>query len=217
MSCPTDTTLLDEYLDGSLNEAARRRIEAHLENCPRCSRDLGREFALRSALRNQPVEAPSPGFATRVLRHATRQKPRGRKSAFAAGFATAALAATLVMWIAAGPLLQAPAPSVPQVALTIDEPRDVRLVFSSAQEIETATIVMALPAHVEIDGRPGVRELRWQASLASGKNLIVLPLIARSSGEGDIITQLIHGSETKEFRLRVGAGTAPSKDRNVNF
>ncbi len=38
--CRQAVALVTEYLDGTLSRRQRRRLEAHLRNCPNCSRYL---------------------------------------------------------------------------------------------------------------------------------------------------------------------------------
>lgn len=53
-------TLLSEYLDGRLDAAGRRRVEALLEADPALARRLRLMRAMRGALRASAVPAPAP-------------------------------------------------------------------------------------------------------------------------------------------------------------
>jgi anti-sigma factor RsiW len=60
---------LEEYLSGVLEPAARRRIEAHLNECASCRAGMDGMAGVSSlfgALRNQACEA-APGFYARVV------------------------------------------------------------------------------------------------------------------------------------------------------
>jgi hypothetical protein len=62
--------LLAEYVDGSLGDAARASVEAHLEACPRCRGEVGLAGTARAAIRRLPqVEAPE-GVASKALNEA---------------------------------------------------------------------------------------------------------------------------------------------------
>src|SRR5579862_2643778 len=61
---------LEEYLAGTLEPAALRKVEAHLESCPMCGeelrsmQDVSRMFG---TLRSQESLQPSPRFYARVM------------------------------------------------------------------------------------------------------------------------------------------------------
>jgi len=60
---------LEEYLSGLLDPAERRRIEAHLHDCPGCRAGIDGMTELSSlfgVLQNQECE-PAPGFYSRVV------------------------------------------------------------------------------------------------------------------------------------------------------
>jgi hypothetical protein len=69
--------LLADYVDGSLGDAARASVDAHLDGCPRCREEVGLAGAARAALRKLPqVEAPD-GVASKALREAADSKAQG--------------------------------------------------------------------------------------------------------------------------------------------
>ena len=54
---------LDAYLDGSLDEASRREVEAHVKGCPGCARELQSTRALAARIDEaKPAEAPKSSF-----------------------------------------------------------------------------------------------------------------------------------------------------------
>ena len=72
MTHPKD--LLADYVDGSLEAAARASVDAHLAECPRCREEVGHAGAARAELRRLPqVEAPA-GVASKALREAAGSK-----------------------------------------------------------------------------------------------------------------------------------------------
>jgi anti-sigma factor RsiW len=68
---------LEEYLSGTLNPAAQREIEAHLNACDTCRsevrsmQDVSQCFA---SLRAEEAVVPLPGFYARVMQQAEGQK-----------------------------------------------------------------------------------------------------------------------------------------------
>jgi putative zinc finger protein len=69
--------LLADYVDGSLGDAARAGVDAHLAECARCRDEVGRARSARAALRGLPqVEAPA-GVTSQALREAARSRSDG--------------------------------------------------------------------------------------------------------------------------------------------
>lgn len=87
--------------------------------------------------------------------------------------------------------------------MTLEEPRTINLVFASTQALDDATLTVQLPDGIEISGFPGQREVTWQTSLKTGKNLLPLRLIATSPVGGEVHATLIHNDRGRTFRIRV--------------
>jgi len=60
LACRDAAGLLPWLANGSLDGAEREAVEAHLERCPSCRRELERCAAERAALRAEPLAAPMP-------------------------------------------------------------------------------------------------------------------------------------------------------------
>lgn len=65
--------LLSAYVDGAGDIAERKRVEALIERCPACARDISELRALQSMLRDLPVAQPARSF---TLDPATAPRPR---------------------------------------------------------------------------------------------------------------------------------------------
>ena len=123
------------------------------------------------------------------------------------GFGSA-VAAGIVLWVIGGFLLTAPDvpqpdASIPGIALTLEEPRTINLVFASKSALDTATLTVTLPAGIELAGFPGQKEITWQTSLVEGRNLLPLELIALTPAGGEVFARLEHKDRNRTFRLRV--------------
>jgi len=59
------------------------------------------------------------------------------------------------------------------------------------------------PEGVELVGFENQREIVWQTDLVRGKNLLVLPIIARNREGGSLIAEIRHGNQNKQFGLRI--------------
>jgi len=200
MECRDFTPQLDDCLDGRLDAAARRSIQQHLERCPDCRRLHQHAAALQAALRTLPAPTPRQGFVDQALSRAT-DAAAGAVRTPRRGVLGMALAASLVLGVAVGVfLVTRPAP-VPTVALMLERPETVRLMFNSAKPLQAATLSLALPGNVELVGY-GDRELSWQTDLREGGNLLQLPLVARGTAKDELVASLSHGGTSKTFRLK---------------
>ena len=163
---------------------------------------------LLKLLAEYPAAAAEPGFRAQALAKATHVGSRRQRNRWiSAGFGSA-LAAGLAVWMISGALVtsdEAPTPAdiLPGVTMALEEPRTVNLVFSSDEALETAMLTVTLPPGVEVDGFPGQREITWETSLASGKNVLPLTLVALSPSGGELLARLEHDSRTRTFRVQL--------------
>jgi len=204
MECRDFASQLDDLLDGRLDAPRRRSADEHLLGCPDCRRRHEHAVAVREGVRKLSPPAMHPGFADQALSRATRvreARPRWRP------VLGMALAASLVLGVALGVFL-ATRPEVQTVALTIDRPETVRLMFNSAKPLKAATLSLALPHNVELVGYGGRRELSWQTDLREGGNLMQLPLIVHGATKEDLVARLTHGDSAKTFRLKIEVANA---------
>ena len=163
---------------------------------------------LRAGLRDMPIPDPRPGFVDRVLIRATAGTPgretRVARSIFkrpatwwAAG--AGALAATLVwgvlFWTQSG------APQEPSVNLALNESREVSLVIDSERDLTDATIRVFVMGSVGLAGYEEQREIEWLTSLTQGANLLSLPVIGLTPGEGSIVAVIEHGGRTRRVSV----------------
>ena len=144
----------------------------------------------------------------RALARATHEGTRRQRTRWILTGFGSAVAAGLVLWLVAGffldaPRLPQPAGDIPGVAMTLEEPRTVNLVFASKTALEAATLTVTLPDGIELAGFPGQREIRWKTSLAEGRNLLPLELIALTPAGGEVLARLEHDNRKRTFRLRI--------------
>ncbi|MEO7359961.1 MAG: zf-HC2 domain-containing protein, partial [Gemmatimonadaceae bacterium] len=59
-------SFLGAYADGELPPETQSHIDAHLDGCPRCCRELDIHRAVRERLGNEPVPAASAALRTRI-------------------------------------------------------------------------------------------------------------------------------------------------------
>ena len=202
MECHDFALQLDDWLDGRLDSARKKSIQEHLGRCPSCRRLYERANAVQAGLRELPPPTLHPDFTDRALSRAARAAV-GRAHSRRRPVLGMALAASLVLGLALGVFLTTRPEPVQAVALTIDRPETVRLMFNSAKPLKAATVSLALPENVELVGYGNRRELSWQTDLREGGNLMQLPLVARGATKQELVASLSHGGSSKMFRLKI--------------
>jgi len=206
MECSDVALQLDDLLDGRLDAPAREAFEDHLARCAECRRRHEHAAAVHDAVRKLVPPAMHPGFADRALSRATRPAAPTPKARWRPMLGMA-LAASLVLGAALG-VFFATRPAVQTVALTLEQPETVRLMFNSAKPLKAATLSIALPDNVDLVGYAGRRELSWQTDLREGGNLMQLPLVVHAAPKEDLVARLSHEDSTKTFRLKIQVANA---------
>ena len=166
------------------------------------------ERELLELLKDYPVPEAEPGFYDRaVVRAVHKGSRRQRNRWMLAGFGSA-IAAGLAIWVITAMLMTTPQlpdaePTIPGVTIAMEQEHTVRLVFASAEALDSATLTVSLPEGIELAGFPGQREITWETSLQEGKNLLPLTLIALTPAGGELLARLEHKDRNRTFRLRV--------------
>ena len=203
MDCRHFRLQLDDYLDGRSDE---RPMREHLAGCADCRRVHQHALAVQRSLRKLSPPEMHPSFADRAIARAIRPNDASAHPTRRAVLGMA-LAASLVMGVALGVYLSLREAPVQTVALALEKPETVRMVFSSAKPLQAATLSLALPENVEVVGYGGQRELSWQTDLREGQNLLQLPLIARGTVKDELLARLSYGASTKTFRVKIETNT----------
>jgi len=207
MECSDFARRLEDLLDGRLHALGRKSIEEHLARCPDCRQRHAHAVAVLEAVRKLSPPALHPGFIDEALSRATRPASGAARPKWRPMLGMA-LAASLVLGVALGVFFATRPDPVQAVALTIDRPETVRLMFNSAKPLKAATLSLALPENVELVGYGDRRELSWQTDLREGGNLMQLPLIARGATKEELVASLSHGGSSKMFRLKIEVDNA---------
>jgi anti-sigma factor RsiW len=79
MRCEQVRSLLNEYCEGSLNEAMRERVEAHLRVCAACQREVQFVQAIWRGLAAMPEVVPPPDLHARIMTY-VRANTRAREA-----------------------------------------------------------------------------------------------------------------------------------------
>lgn len=213
MQCELVQQHFDELDDthGILAAEFCARLEGHIVGCPQCSRAREQHRELIQGLRGLPRPQMRPGFARQAFVHA-RKAQTGRSM----GLRMAAIAATVFVSVSLGVMMgyqmqQGAEPTISTVAMTLQQPKELNLVFHSPAQFADATFVIELPDGVEVDGLPNQRVVSWQAGLRKGQNLLSIPVVARQATEGEIVARIVHGSGSKTFRMNIELNQQKSK------
>ena len=167
-----------------------------------------KEQELLELLKDYPAPEAEAGFYDRALVRAVHKGSRRQRNRWIlAGFGSA-IAAGLAIWAVTAMLMTTPQlpdaePTMPGVTIAMEQEHTVRLVFASAEALESATLTVSLPDGIELAGFPGQREITWETSLQEGKNLLPLTLIALTPAGGELLARLEHKDRNRTFRLQV--------------
>ena len=166
------------------------------------------EQELLQLLKDYPTPEAEAGFYDRALVRAVHKGSRRQRNRWMlAGFGSA-IAAGLAIWVITAMLMTTPQlpdaePAIPGVTIAMEQEHTVRLVFASAEALDSATLTVSLPEGIELAGFPGQREITWETSLKEGKNLLPLTLVALTPAGGELLARLEHKDRNRTFRLRV--------------
>ena len=160
---------------------------------------------LRNALKRMPVPPLRRSFADEAIANAVTDAPRKHRSAFARwetwmGAACGAAAAVLVTVF----LVRPDAPVTDSgITLALDEARTVDVLIDSERTLDDATIRIAATGSVELDGLDNKREVRWQTRLDRGRNVLSLPIVARSAGAAELVATIEHEGQIRRVAVKM--------------
>lgn len=162
---------------------------------------------LRRALERLPAPEPRPEFIERAFATATCQAPAARSRLAHLvgrwetwiGVAVGAAVAVVVMLMVGSPSAQRDA----GITLALNEMRDIDVLIDSERALHGATIRIVATGSVALDGFENEREIGWQAHLARGSNVLSLPIVARSTGAGQLVAVIEHEGRTRRVTVNL--------------
>jgi len=163
---------------------------------------------LRQALERLPAPEPRPEFIDRAFAAAARQAApsRSRLAHLVSrwetwvGVVVGAAAAAALMLLVWPPLLSREARGI---TLALNEMRDIDVLIDSERALDGATIHILATGSVVLDGFENEREIDWQTHLAQGSNVLSLPVVARSTGAGQLVAVIEHGGRTRRVTINL--------------
>jgi len=201
MKCNDIKAVVDEYLDEQLSSEERALIDEHTKACESCRQFYADAQQVKQMLIDLPLEQPVQGFEQRLFATVKRQYPQPAQHHFKSGFATA-VAASLAIWFAASVFVpDNTEPTLDVVSIGMQESRDLKLVFTSVEAIQQASMQIELPDNIELLGYPGQKMLAWKTRLDKGQNILVLPVQALGKVQGELVARVDYGDKQKTYRL----------------
>lgn len=224
LHCTLVRRQLEDLLDGYLSAAGAATMERHLAKCRGCAAQLEAAKSLRQALQALPVPELSADFAAAALAEAARRNapagaaagrsraaPPGRSAPrrgfelwLGAAIGAAATAALMVVLLGLPQSGQPPMIDEPAgVSLALHEVREIGVAIDIDTAITGAVMTVLLEGGIDLVGFGEQRELSWQTDLDAGTNVLSLPILAHSIGDGRLTALLRHGSMTRRIDLSV--------------
>lgn len=201
MKCNDIKTELDEYLDNQLSGNESELIDEHIHSCDSCKQFYTDAKRVKQMLNDMPVDGPAQGFEQRMFAAVRRQYPQPTRHHFKAGFASA-VAASLAIWFAASVFVPSTTvPTLDVVSIGLLETRELKLVFTSVDDIQQASMQIELPDNIELLGYPGQKMLAWKTRLDKGQNILTLPVRALGAVKGELVARVDYGDKQKTYRL----------------
>jgi hypothetical protein len=162
---------------------------------------------LRRALQRLPAPEPRPEFVDRAFATATGRSspPRNRLAHLVSRWETwigavvgaaVAIAVMLMLW---SPMQD----REPGITLALNEMRDIDVLIDSERALDDATIRIVATGSVVLDGFENEREIDWRAHLAQGSNMLSLPVLARSTGAGQLVAVIEHEGRTRRVTVNL--------------
>lgn len=154
---------------------------------------------------------------------------------FLVGFGSAAVAA-LALWVVVGVFpQQTPLPgqdrnsatqmakvevndetnvekNIPEFSIALNEQREIKLAFYSAEDLQGATITLQMPENVALVGYEGQRELAWETNLAKGDNTLRLPVLATGIAGGQLVARIEYMGKVKTLKVNLAIGAPELSD-----
>jgi hypothetical protein len=161
---------------------------------------------LRRALQRLPAPEPRPEFIERAFATATREAapPRSRLAHLIGrwetwiGVSVGAAVAVLIMLVVL-PMMK----REPGITLALNEMRDIDVLIDSERALDGAIIRILATGSVVLDGFDDEREIDWQTHLERGSNMLSLPVVARSTGAGQLVAVIEHEGRTRRVTVNL--------------
>jgi hypothetical protein len=103
---------------------------------------------------------------------------------------------------------EAPAPAI---RLALHEARAIDVLIQADRDLPDATIRVAVTGGVALDGFANDHIIDWRADLEQGSNLVSLPIVARSTGDGQLVAVIEHEGRAQSVMINLQVREAESR------
>lgn len=171
---------------------------------------------LRQALKRMPAPEPRPGFVDKALANATRRTTSRaadnpgalvhlarRWETWIGAALGAGIATVLTLMLLRPDTTNQPTPAPMGISLALNESRAIEVLIDSERELEDATIRIVATGSVVLEGFDNEREIGWRTRLERGSNVLSLPVVARSAGEGQLVAVIEHDGRTRRMTINL--------------
>lgn len=208
MNCSTFDIFLDEYIDGILDADVKSQCEDHIVGCSECSakvrhtREIKRSLKSMNKLSDQDFAINNEKDFWNAVWEIPTQKEKPLLERMRKGVLSVAVVA-IFSFISFYFGIQSGSSQVEEVNFSVMQEKDVFLMFTSEKNESLALFTIEIPDDFDFAGKEGQRIITWSSSLKQGKNLLTLPLVAKTSGSGVLNASVKIGTETQKFKIRL--------------
>jgi hypothetical protein len=168
--------------------------------------DEDRKFS--EVLRQLPTIEPRPGFVDEAFKKATSQAQR--PSFFAGllirpetwvGVAAGAVLA-IALAFSAGRFERQRNAHEP-IHLAMNEIRHIEVLIDSERDLPDTNIRVSAVGGIALEGFENQQQIDWRAHLHRGSNLLSLPVVAHTSGDGVLLAVVEHAGKRRSVTVNV--------------
>lgn len=163
---------------------------------------------ISDALRQLPTIEPRPDFVDRAFRKAT--SPASATSSWRSlvsrpeTWVGVAAGAVLTLAISLyGGFAQRENLARETIDLAMNEIRHIEVVIDSERDLPDANIKVATVGGIALQGFEDQQQIDWNAHLRRGPNLLSLPVVARTSGDGVLLAIVEHAGKRRSVTVNV--------------
>ena len=220
MTCNDLHILIEDFVDGLLEEDEANAIQEHIAYCEHCRIQKNAYATYREQMRTFKGPTFEPGHAAKILQRARRlgeqqqQKTQHRQNhSFIYGFAAASVLAFAIM--IGGDFFTTEKSSTAIVGV-IDWEQEISLVIRVPNDMNNATLVLNLPPDISIQGLEHLSEIEWMVNLKKGNNTITLPIkiepYASYVEKIQLAASIIYKNDKKDFALNLNLTSPRNND-----
>jgi len=208
MNCKDVANLLDNRPKSELSPVEEERLAGHMLVCADCASAWRASALLRSVAEGATAGPRKELFQeTMSLVREQTHRPRHASSSFwLGGVLGAAMAASIAIAVVFGvysPSAPDDSDLPPAITIALNETRKVTFAIDSVESLADAEIHVTLTGGIELEGRPGQRDVRWTTDINAGVNRLMLPVIAVGNENAELLVEVGHDGRFRRFLVPI--------------